>query len=80
MHDSVITEDTRIKAALSTINYLIENRAKVILMSHLGRPEGKPDMKYTLKPVAERLGVLLGKEVEFISVPEVVNDEVKKSC
>ena len=80
MHDSVITEDTRIKAALSTINYLIENRAKVILMSHLGRPEGKPDMKYTLKPVAERLGVLLGKEVEFISVPEVVNDEVKKAA
>jgi len=71
-----ITDDIRITSALPTISYLIENGGKVILMSHLGRPEGEANMKYTLKPVAHRLSELLNKKIIFISAPEVVNDEV----
>ncbi|MBQ9972022.1 MAG: phosphoglycerate kinase [Firmicutes bacterium] len=78
--DGVITDDIRITSALPTINYLIENDAKVILMSHLGRPEGEANMKYTLLPVAERLTELLGKEVKFISAPDVVSEEVKAAA
>lgn len=78
--DGVITDDIRITSALPTINYLIENGAKVILMSHLGRPEGEANMKYTLLPVAERLAELLGKDVKFISAPEVVSEEVKAAA
>ncbi len=72
-----ITDDTRIRAALPTIEYLIEEGAAVILMSHLGRPEGEPNMKYTLKPVAKRLSELLGKEVIFAESPVVVDDDVR---
>lgn len=75
-----ITDDIRITSALPTIRYLVEQGAKVILMSHLGRPEGEANMKYTLKPVAERLSELLGKSVSFISVPEVVNESVSKAA
>lgn len=75
--NGVITDDTRITSALPTINYLVENRAKIILMSHLGRPKDGPDMKYSLFPVAKRLSELLNKQVIFISAPEVVNEEVK---
>lgn len=60
-----ITDDYRIKKAIPTIKYLLEHNAKVILCSHLGRPEGKIDKKFSLDPVAERLGRLLGKEVRF---------------
>ena len=80
LKDGSITDDTRIKAALPTINYLIENGAKVVLMSHLGRPEGEPNMKYTLAPVAKRLEELLGKKVNFVSSPTVVSEEVKKAA
>jgi len=58
-----ITDDTRIKAALPTINYLSEHEARVILVSHLGRPKGKVNMKYSLAPVAQRLSELSGKPV-----------------
>jgi len=75
-----ITDDIRITSALPTISYLIEQGAKVILMSHLGRPDGEANMKYTLKPVAERLSELLGKSVLFISAPEVVNEEVSNAA
>ena len=75
-----ITDDIRITSAMPTINYLVERDAKVILMSHLGRPKGEPDMKYSLAPVAKRLEELLGKPVTFLSVPEVVNDEVKEAA
>lgn len=61
-----ITDDTRIRATLPTIQYLLDHGAKVILMSHLGRPKGQVNKKYTLLPVAERLSELLGKEVAFV--------------
>ena len=80
MQDGVITDDNRIVSALPTIRYLIENGAKVVLMSHFGRPKGKARMEFTLAPVAKRLAELLEKEVKFISCPEVVNDEVKQAA
>lgn len=65
--DGVITDDTRIKESLKTINYAISNNAKVILMSHLGRIKEEGDkVKNTLKPVSVRLSELLDKEVKFI--------------
>ncbi|MGO9318901.1 MAG: phosphoglycerate kinase [Terracidiphilus sp.] len=60
---SIITDDTRIVATLPTIEYALRRKAKVILASHLGRPKGKPDMKYSLRPVVDRLRTLLGKEL-----------------
>ncbi|NCD08159.1 MAG: triose-phosphate isomerase [Negativicutes bacterium] len=60
-----ITDDTRIRASLDTIDYLLKNNAAVILMAHLGRPKGKADAKYSLTPVAAYLGDLLGKPVKF---------------
>lgn len=58
-----ITDDTRIRAALPTIKYLVEKEARVILMSHLGRPKGEPDDKLRMDPVAQRLEELLGRPV-----------------
>jgi phosphoglycerate kinase len=63
----VVTDDTRIRETLPTINYLLEHGAKVILMSHLGRPKGKPVEKYSLRPVAARLEELTGQPVAFAS-------------
>ena len=63
--NGAIQEDTRIKASLPTIRYALEHGATVILMSHLGRPKGKPNLEFTLKPVAEHLSTLLGKPVQF---------------
>ena len=60
---STITDDTRIVATLPTIEYALRRKAKVILASHLGRPKGKPNMKYSLRPVVDRLRTLLGKEL-----------------
>lgn len=72
-----ITDDTRIRAALPTIRYLIAHGAKVILASHLGRPKGKVDDKYRLGPVAYRLEELLGRPV--MKVGDVVGDEAKRA-
>ena len=65
--EGIILDDTRIKESLETINYAINNKAKVILLSHLGRVKTEEDKKdKTLKPVSERLQELLGRDVIFI--------------
>jgi len=80
MQDGVITDDNRITAALPTVEYLREQGAKVILMSHMGRPKGQPKMEYTLQPVADRLSQLLGQDVKFVSSPVVVDDAVRAAA
>ncbi len=63
--DGKVTDDSRITASLPTLRRLMDGGARVILMSHLGRPKGGPEPKYSLKPVAHHLSVLLGKDVRF---------------
>ena len=75
-----ITDDTRIQAALPSIKYLLENGAAIVLMSHLGRPKGKPVPEMSLAPVAKRLTELLGKEVRFLASDVVVDSEVRAAC
>lgn len=70
-----ITDDRRIREALATIKVLKENGAKIVLMSHLGRPKGKFNEKYSLKPIGKRLGELLQEEV--IVASDVIGEEVK---
>ncbi len=70
-----ITDDNRIVGALPTIKYLVNNGAKVILCSHMGRPKGEFNMKYTLAPVAKRLSEYLGKEV--VLAKDVIGDDAK---
>lgn len=70
-----ITDDGRIVASVPTIKYLVEQGAKVVVISHLGRPEGAPDSKYSLEPAAIRLGELLGQPVFFAS--DTVGSEAK---
>jgi len=73
-----ITDDTRIRAALPTITYLSDRGARVILMSHLGRPKGEPNPKYSLRPVADHLASLIpDKRVSFC--PEAVGEEAQKA-
>lgn len=69
-----ITDDTRITAALPTIKHLVENGARVILMSHLGRPDGSKKTEFSLAPVAKRLGDLLGQPVQFAN--DCIGDDV----
>ncbi|MBQ5832776.1 MAG: phosphoglycerate kinase [Selenomonadales bacterium] len=76
MKDGVITNDTRVRATLPTLNYLLEQGAAVILGSHLGRPKGQRVPEFTLAPVAVRLGELLGREVKL--APDCVGEEVSK--
>lgn len=75
--DGTITDDTRIRAALPTIEYLREQGAKVVLASHFGRPKGQRNMKYSLKPVAERLQTFLQQEVKL--APDCVGSEVTEA-
>lgn len=63
--DGKVGDDTRIRAAMPTLNYLLDHGASVILFSHLGRPKGGPDPKFSLKPVADYLSKLMGKPVAF---------------
>lgn len=80
MKDGVITDDTRIVAALPTIKYLIENGAKTVLMSHLGRPKGEAKPEFSLAPVAKKLSEYLGQEVKFVPSDVVVDDAVKAAA
>jgi phosphoglycerate kinase len=70
-----IRDDTRIRASLQTVNYLLSQKARLVVCSHLGRPKGKVDPKLSLRPVAKRLGELTGREVTL--APAVVGDEVE---
>ncbi|MDI3548354.1 MAG: phosphoglycerate kinase [Halanaerobiales bacterium] len=77
LEDGRITDDTRIRAALPTIQFLVREGARVILMSHLGRPKGKVVDELRMDPVAERLADLLGQEVS--KVDDCIGEEVKKA-
>ncbi|MCF7871081.1 MAG: phosphoglycerate kinase [Candidatus Omnitrophica bacterium] len=70
-----ITDDSRIKAALKTINYILEKKGKLILISHLGRPKGQPKEEFSLQPVAKRLSQLIGKPVKMAD--DCVGQKVK---
>ncbi|MDP1808061.1 MAG: phosphoglycerate kinase [Actinomycetota bacterium] len=76
--DGAVVDDSRIKAAMSTIEYLRQKQAKIILCSHLGRPKGKPEPAFSLKPVAVRLSELLGTDVRMMD--ETVGAEVQDAA
>lgn len=76
LDNGVITDDFRIKQSLQTVQALIDKQAKIVICSHLGRPEGRVDSQYSLKPVADRLGELLNKEIRFAS--DCVGAEAEK--
>ncbi len=76
MKDGVITNDTRVRATLPTLNYLLEQGAALILGSHLGRPKGQRVAEFSLAPVAARLSELLGREVKL--APDCIGEEVAK--
>ena len=73
--DKNITDDTRIRAALPTVKYLVDHKAKVVLCSHLGRPKGQFNAKYSLAPVAARLSELLGQPV--VMAADVIGEDAK---
>ena len=70
-----ITDDTRIRGVLPTINYALDEQAKVIICSHMGRPDGQRQEKFSLAPVAKRLSRLLDKEVKL--APDCIGPEVE---
>lgn len=79
LKDGVITDVNRLVGAMPTINYLIKKGAKVILCSHLGKPNGEPKPELSLAPVAKKLSEMLNKEVVFAADPNVVSDNVKSA-
>ena len=79
MKDGKITNDNRIQAALPTINKLVENGAKIVLCSHLGKPKNGPDDKFSLKAAAERLAELVNTKVVFAKDDTVVGENAKKA-
>ncbi len=76
--DGKVMGDDRIVKSLNTINYLKDHGAKIILISHLGRPKGKYNKDMSLFPVSKRLGEILNEDIVFIGEKEVVNDKVKE--
>ena len=76
LEKGTITDDTRIRASLPTLEHLLKGRARLVLASHLGRPRKGPSPDLSLKPVAERLSQLLGRTVPL--APDCVGPEVKK--
>ncbi|XP_017771931.1 PREDICTED: phosphoglycerate kinase-like [Nicrophorus vespilloides] len=79
LKEGVITNNQRIVAALETVKYAIDQKAKsIVLMSHLGRPDGNKNPKFTMKPVADELTKLLNREVTFL--PDCVGPEVESAC
>ena len=79
LKDGVITDENRLKGAMPTIKYLIDNGAKVILCSHLGKPKGEAKPELSLAPVAKRLSEMLGKEVVFAADENVVGENAKSA-
>ena len=79
LKDGVITDENRLKGAMPTIKYLIDNGAKVILCSHLGKPKGEAKPELSLAPVAKRLSEMLGKEVIFAADENVVGENAKSA-
>ncbi|GAB2971000.1 phosphoglycerate kinase [Frigoribacterium salinisoli] len=77
MDDGRITDDGRVRASVATIDALISQGARVVVLSHLGRPDGRPAPEHSLRPVAQRLSELLGKSVGF--APETVGDETARA-
>lgn len=77
LSEGKISDETRIIAALPTINYLRENGAKIVILSHLGRPKGEPKPEFSLAPVAKRLNEKLDTDVKFFASDIVIDDEVK---
>lgn len=80
LDQGTITDDGRIRAALPTLNYLLEGGARVLVLSHLGRPGGQVNRDLSLAPVAQRLSELLGRKVHFRPEGRVVSDLVKKEA
>jgi phosphoglycerate kinase len=76
--NGVVEDDKRIAAALPTLKYLLEKGASLVVMSHLGRPDGQRKMEFSLKPVAAKLQELLGKPVQFLD--DCVGPDVEKAC
>ena len=79
LKDGVITDETRLNGAMPTIKYLVDNGAKVILCSHMGKPKGEAKPEFSLAPVAKRLSEMLGKEVVFAADDNVVGENAKKA-
>jgi phosphoglycerate kinase len=75
--EGTVTDDTRVRAALPTIRYLVDHGAKVVLISHLGRPKGEPDPQFTLRPVRRVLQRLMGRNVVFVD--DIVGPEAQEA-